>query len=184
MNKVYRKYNTGRLLAIHERKGVFTDSSGATRQSSWLAEFEDCMVPVSPELGKSLMFSIGEEVKAVSPGFMMDAIMLKAKLEQHPYVNEASGTIIAVEMGQVPRIVFDDCSVLVTCDVAARLRDGGNVHIMRVSWSDDMQKMYDAIWGLSMTARAIGRAHVADGYELVLDWLRSVRANHIVVERI
>lgn len=184
MHKVYRKYNTGKLLAIHERNGVFTDSYGAIHQTLWLAEFEDCMVPVSPELGKSLMFSIGKEVKAMSPSFMMDAIMLNAKAEQHPYVNEASGTIIAIEMGQVPRVIFNDCSVVVTCDVAARLRDGDNVHIMRVNWNDDMQRMHDAMFGLAMTARATGNVNAANGYELVSDWLGSVRFNHIAVEKI
>lgn len=181
--KAYRKFNTGKLLAIHEINGTFVDCYGKVRKRLWNAEFDDCIVPISPDNGKALARSIGDEVTVASPSAMRE-MMLTARNPGLPYVDEASGRILAIEDSNVPVIMFEDCRVAVPWNIGSSLKVGDKVHIMPVMWNDDMQRMHDAMLGMQMAAEAVGRMHMADGYGLVLNWFTSVRLYHIVVEQL
>lgn len=173
--------HTGKLLAIHENRGTFMDSYGEVHQRMWGAEFDDCIVTVSPERGKELMHSIGDEVTVMSPSYERKAMFLKAKMDGCPFVNEASGTILGIEPTVV---IFDSCRIHVPYSVASTLRCGDNVRISRIRWTDDMQAMYDAMLGLSMMSRATRHVSMADGYDMVLDWIRTVRITHVVIDKL
>lgn len=172
---------TGKLLAIHENHGTFIDSYGEVHRRMWGAEFDDCIVVVPPERGRELRHSIGDEVTVMSPNYERNAMLLKAKVDGCPFVDEASGTILGIESTVV---TFDGCCIHVPCSVAATLKCGDNVHISRTRWTDDMQAMHDAMFGLGMASRAIGRVRMADGYDVVLDWMRMVRITHVVIDKL
>lgn len=179
--KMYCDIHTGKLLAILENHGTFMDSYGEVHQCMWGAEFDDCIVAIPPERGKALRHSIGDEVTVMSPNYERNAMLLRAKMDGRPFVNEASGTILDIE----PTVItFDDCRIHVPYSVAAMLECGDDVRITHTRWTDDMQAMYDAMFGLSMASRAIGRASMADGYDVVLDWMRIVRTTHVVVDKL
>lgn len=185
MNKVYRQYNEGKLLAIHKNNGTFVDTYGTIHQCQWGAEFEDCVVPISPESGRQLAHCIGKVVSVMSPSIMKKLMLWDAEEAGCPFVSEAFGEVVAIE-GNIIR--FADCQVATTYQVANRVASivdkHNNVHVMKVQWTNDMQRMFDAIDGLMHAARAVGRGKMADGYELVYNWLWCVRYEHVIVESI